>query len=69
MTKRSPFKIEDAPIMAKDIEAPAMELRESADVVYDPTQEIVDRLDRIAKALEEHNALMRDELRTKGIIP
>lgn len=37
--------------------------------VYDPTQEIVDRLDRIAKALEESNVLARAELRVKGIEP
>ena len=37
--------------------------------VYDPTQEIVDRLDRIAKAIEESNILARAELRVKGIEP
>lgn len=37
--------------------------------VYDPSQEIVDRLDRIAKALEESNVLARAELRVKGIEP
>lgn len=37
--------------------------------VYDPTQEIVDRLDRIAKAIEESNVLARAELRVKGIEP
>lgn len=37
--------------------------------IYDPTQEIVDRLDRIAKALEDRNGLSREELRAKGIIP
>lgn len=37
--------------------------------VYDPTQEIVDRLDRIAKAIEESNILARAELRVKGIAP
>lgn len=39
------------------------------ETVYDPTQEIVDRLDRIAKALEESNVLARAELRVKGIEP
>lgn len=39
------------------------------EAVYDPTQEIVDRLDRIAKALEESNILARAELRVKGIEP
>ena len=39
------------------------------EAVYDPTQEIVDRLDRIAKALEESNVLARAELRVKGIEP
>ena len=39
------------------------------EVVYDPTQEIVDRLDRIANALEESNVLARAELRVKGIEP
>lgn len=39
------------------------------EAVYDPTQEIVDRLDRIAKAIEESNILARAELRVKGIEP
>ena len=39
------------------------------EAVYDPTQEIVDRLDRIAKAIEESNVLARAELRVKGIEP
>ena len=39
------------------------------ETVYDPTQEIVDRLDRIAKAIEESNVLARAELRVKGIEP
>lgn len=39
------------------------------EAVYDPSQEIVDRLDRIAKALEESNVLARAELRVKGIEP
>lgn len=34
--------------------------------VYDPTQEIVNRLDRIAVALEEQNAMTREEMRAKG---
>ena len=34
--------------------------------VYDPTQEIVERLDRIAAALEESAAMVREEFRAKG---
>lgn len=34
--------------------------------VYDPSQEIVNRLDRIAVALEERNAMVREEMRVKG---
>ena len=48
------------------IEASPMSVIET---VYDPTQEIVDRLDRIAKAIEESNILARAELRVKGIEP
>ena len=44
-------------------------ITDEPDIVYDPTQEIVDRLDRIAKALEESNILARAELRVKGIEP
>lgn len=36
--------------------------------VYDPTQEIVDRLDRIAKALEEQTLMAREEYRSKGFV-
>lgn len=35
-------------------------------IVYDPTQEIVERLDRIAAALEESAAMVREEFRAKG---
>ena len=34
--------------------------------IYDPTQEIVERLDRIAAALEESAAMVREEFRAKG---
>ena len=34
--------------------------------VYDPTQEIGERLDRIAAALEESAAMVREEFRAKG---
>lgn len=44
-------------------------ISDEPEVVYDPTQEIVNRLDRIAKALEESNVLARAELRVKGIEP
>lgn len=36
------------------------------EVVYDPVQEIVERLDRIAAALEESAAMVREEFRAKG---
>jgi hypothetical protein len=36
--------------------------------VYDPTQEIVDRLDRIARALEEQTLMAREEYRSKGFV-
>lgn len=36
------------------------------EIVYDPTQEIIVRLDRIAAALEESAAMVREEFRAKG---
>ena len=36
--------------------------------IYDPTQEIVERLDRIAVALEESAAMVREEFRAKGYV-
>lgn len=37
-------------------------------VIYDPTQEIVDRLDRIARTLEEQTLMAREEYRSKGFV-
>ena len=36
--------------------------------IYDPTREIVERLDRIAVALEESAAMVREEFRAKGYV-
>lgn len=38
------------------------------ETVYDPVQEIVDRLDRIANTLEEQTAMAREEYRSKGFV-
>lgn len=38
------------------------------ETVYDPVQEIVNRLDRIAKTLEEQTAMAREEYRSKGFV-
>lgn len=38
------------------------------ETLYDPVQEIVDRLDRIANTLEEQTAMAREEYRSKGFV-
>ena len=38
------------------------------ETVYDPVQEIVNRLDRIANTLEEQTAMAREEYRSKGFV-
>lgn len=69
----SPIKIEkvDSDSMTPDelkailSKQKPMSIEESVSV-YDPTQEIVERLDRIAAALEESAAMVREEFRAKG---
>ena len=48
-----------------DKQKPVLMPEESVSI-YDPTQEIVERLDRIAAALEESAAMVREEFRAKG---
>ena len=71
-TSDKPFTISDPDGMPADELKAVIEANPTKTVietVYDPVQEIVNRLDRIAVALEEQNLLVREELVAKGIVP
>ena len=67
----APIKVDSDNMTADELKAilgkqkPILMPEESVSV-YDPTQEIVERLDRIAAALEESAAMVREEFRAKG---
>lgn len=64
--KADPDGMTSDEIIARIKEQKPILMPEESVSIYDPTQEIVERLDRIAAALEESAAMVREEFRAKG---